>query len=104
MAARNSAPMRRRVDCFPDGHPGYADWIAEFPQGYVLTIRDPETAPVLHRADCPHVSSPAHRQPRPGQCEKRCARQRQTLEDWVAGREDVKAMRPCAACLKTGRL
>jgi hypothetical protein len=52
--------MRRRVDCFPDGHPGYADWIAEFPQGYVLTIRDPETAPVLHRADCPYVSSPAY--------------------------------------------
>jgi hypothetical protein len=41
MTARNSAPMRHRVDCFPDGHPGYADWIAEFPQGYVLTIRLP---------------------------------------------------------------
>ena len=30
--------MRRRTDCFPDGHPGYPDWLAEYPKGLVLTL------------------------------------------------------------------
>ena len=92
--------MRRRVDCFRNGHPGYADWLAQYPQGYVLTIRGPETTPVLHRADCPHVSRP----PRSGQYEKRCAPKRETLEQWVAGRRDVFPLRLCTACVKAGRL
>ena len=96
--------MRRRVDCFPNGHPGYPDWLAEYPQGYVLTIRGPEMTPILHRADCVHVSSAAQRQPHSGQCEKRCARYRATLEQWVAGRRDVLPLRLCAACVKAGRL
>jgi hypothetical protein len=40
--------------------------------------------------DCPHVSSPRQRSPRPGKCEKRCARpKRETLEQWVEGRRDI---------------
>lgn len=45
--------VRRRVDCFPDGHPGYGDWLAEYPLGYGLT-HGPDDRAVLHRADCPH--------------------------------------------------
>src|SRR4051812_22482783 len=96
--------MRRRVDCLSNGHPGYPDWLAEYPKGYVLTIRGPEMTPILHRADCPHVSSAVQRQPRSGQCEKRCARYRATLERWVAGRRDVLPLRLCTAFVKAGRL
>ena len=39
--------MRGRVDCFPNDHPGYRDWVAEHPQGFVLTIPGPEKTPVL---------------------------------------------------------
>jgi hypothetical protein len=31
--------MRHRTDCFPDGHPGYPDWLAEYPKRFVLTLR-----------------------------------------------------------------
>jgi hypothetical protein len=56
--------VRRRVDCFPGGHPGYGDWLAEHPLGYVLTHRGHDDAAILHRADCLHVSSPRQKFPR----------------------------------------
>jgi hypothetical protein len=37
--------VRRRVDCFLDGHPGYGDWLAEYPLGYVSPIADTMTLP-----------------------------------------------------------
>src|SRR4051794_41567564 len=92
--------MRRRVDCFPNDHPGYHDWVAEHPQGFVLTITGPEKTPVLQRADCPHV----RKQPHSGPSEKRCAPKRETLEQWVAGRRDVVPLRLSTACVKAGRL
>jgi hypothetical protein len=75
---------RKRTDCFPDGHPGYPDWLEENPRGFVLTFRSPELPAILHRADCPHVSSRAQRSPRFGQCEKRCATKRENLEEWIS--------------------
>src|SRR6516225_11327266 len=64
---------RRRIDCFRHGHPGYSDWLAEYPHGYVLTLRGHDVAPILHRADCPHVSSRRQQHPKTDQYEKRCA-------------------------------
>jgi hypothetical protein len=75
--------LRRRIDCFRHGHPGYSDWLAEYPHGYVLTLRGHDVPPILHRADCPHVSSRRQQHPMAGQCEKRCAPQRATLEQWI---------------------
>jgi len=97
------ANRRKRVDCFPDGHPGYADWLVEHPTGYVLAFRSPEQPAILHRADCPHVSSLGQRSPGPGQCEKRCARKRETVEEWIVNRRDQNGFRPCAACVAAFR-
>jgi hypothetical protein len=95
---------RKRIDCFPDGHPGYADWLLEHPTGHVLTLRSLGQPAILHRADCPHVSSLRQKSPRSSQCEKRCAPQRDTLEEWIRNRRDQKGLRPCRACLAAGRL
>jgi hypothetical protein len=95
---------RKRIDCFQDGHPGYADWLLEHPTGYVLTFGSRERPAVLHRADCPHVSSLRQQSPRSGQCEKRCAPRRETLEEWLRSRRDHQTCRPCTACLAASRL
>jgi hypothetical protein len=86
--------VRRRVDCFPDGHPGYGDWLAEYPLGYVLTHRGHDDRAVLHRADCPHISSQRQKSSQSGQCEKRCAPKRGTLEEWAARRADFRDFPP----------
>ena len=44
--------LRRRIDRFLHGHPGYSDWLADHPRGYVLTLRGHDVPPMLHRADC----------------------------------------------------
>jgi hypothetical protein len=82
--------IRRRVDCFPDGHPGYGDWLAEYPLGYVLTHLGHHRPAVLHRADCPHISSPRQKSPQSGQCEKWSAPKRATLREWASRRADFR--------------
>ena len=95
---------RRRIDCFRHGHPGYSDWLAEHPHGFVLTLRGPDVPPILHRADCPHVSSRRHQHPKADQCEKRCSPQRATLEQSAQGKHGLPRLRLCVQCVRAARL
>jgi hypothetical protein len=87
--------MRRRTDCFPDGHPG-----AEYSKGFVLTLRGPETVAILHPADCPHFHR-GNSVPVPANV-KTVAHYVEKLEQWAVKHHE--AFRPCGACEQAGRL
>ena len=90
---------------FPSRPPRlFRDWLAEYPHGYVLTLRGEDVPPILHRADCPHVSSRRQQHPTTDQCEKRCAPQRATLEQWAHGQHRLPRPRLCVQCVHAGRL
>jgi hypothetical protein len=78
--------------------------MAEHPHGYVLTLRRPDVPPILHRADCPHVSSRRQQHPKADLCEKHCAPQRATIEQWAQGKHGLQRLRLCVQCVHAARL
>jgi hypothetical protein len=85
---------------FEQDDAGYAAWLAQHTDGFVLNRQAPARArnPVLHRASCPHISQ---LQLGPGRWthgkEKRCADDVEELVSWARGASLAEPTR-CSRC------
>jgi hypothetical protein len=84
---------------FADDDPGYVEWLADHPEGFVLDTHAPPRPGhlILHRAACPRVSRPL-----PGVLDaprfgKACAATAAELRAWATGLTDG-APRSCSLC------